>query len=213
VSFEQAAALPCAYGTAYRMMHSVGQIQPGEKVLILGASGGVGVCCVQLAKLAGCYVIACAGSAAKAERLRTLGADEVILYTETDFLKAVQEKHGKPVRRRGMKGGGVDVVVNFTGGDTWKKSLRTLRLGGRQLTCGATAGFAVEEDLRFVWTFELQIRGSNGWEPEDVVKLLDLLGAGQLTAVVDQTYALEDGAAALQLLEDRNVIGKIVVTP
>ena len=213
VSFEQAAALPCAYGTALRMMYTVGQVQAGEKVLILGASGGVGVCCVQLAKLAGCYVIACAGSEATAERLRALGADEIILYTETDFLKAVQEKHGKPVRRRGMKGGGVDVVVNFTGGDTWKKSLRTLRLGGRQLTCGATAGFAVEEDLRFIWTFELQTRGSNGWEPEDVVALLKLVGEGKLKAVVDRTYALEDGAAALQQIEDRNVIGKIVVTP
>ena len=213
VSFEQAAALPVAYGTALRMMQSVGQVQAGEKVLILGASGGVGVCCVQLAKLAGAYVIACAGSVEKGERLRALGADEIILYTETDFLKAVQERHGKPARRRGAKGGGVDLVVNFTGGETWVKSLRTLRNGGRLLTCGATAGYDPAEDLRFIWTFELQIRGSNGWDPSDLHRLLELVGGGQLKAVVDRTYTLEEGAEALRQIEDRKVIGKIVVTP
>ena len=213
VSFVQAAALPVAYGTALRMMYEVGQVQAEEKVLILGASGGVGVCCVQLAKLAGAYVIACAGSAEKAERLRQLGADEIIHYTEVDILEAVRERHGKPARRRGAKGGGVDVVVNFTGGDTWSRSLRTLRLGGRQLTCGATAGYGVEEDLRFIWTFELQIRGSNGWEPEDISTLLGLVGDGRLEAVIDRTYGLEEGAEALRRIEDRRVIGKILVTP
>ncbi len=89
VSFEQAASLPVAYGTAYRMMTAIGEVKAGEKVLILGASGGVGVCCVQLAKLAGAYVIACAGSEEKAERLRELGADETILYTKEDFLKVI----------------------------------------------------------------------------------------------------------------------------
>ncbi len=213
VTFEQAAALPVAYGTALRMMYTVGEVKAGETVLILGASGGVGVCCVQLAKLAGCHVIACAGSPEKADRLLALGADEIILYTEVDILKAVQERHGKPVRRRSMKGGGIDVAVNFTGGDTWMKSLRTLRLGGRLLTCGATAGYTVEEDLRFIWTFELQVRGSNGWDPQDIVTLLDMVGAGRLSAVVDRTYALDQAAEALQRIEDRDVIGKIVVTP
>lgn len=213
VSFEQAAALPVAYGTALRMMQAVGQVQAGEKVLVLGASGGVGVCCVQLAKLAGAHVIACAGSAGKGERLRALGADEIILYTETDFLKEVQERHGKPARRRGAKGGGVDVVVNYTGGDTWVRSLRTLRNGGRLLTCGATAGYDPAEDLRFIWTFELQIRGSNGWDTPDIHTLLDLVGSGRLQAVIDRTYPLEQGAEALRQIEDRKVIGKVVVTP
>ncbi|MDQ1081686.1 zinc-binding dehydrogenase [Pseudoroseomonas cervicalis] len=213
VSFEQAAALPVAYGTALRMMQAVGQVQAGEKVLVLGASGGVGVCCVQLAKLAGAHVIACAGSAEKGERLRALGADEIILYTETDFLKEVQERHGKPARRRGARGGGVDVVVNYTGGDTWVRSLRTLRNGGRLLTCGATAGYDPAEDLRFIWTFELQIRGSNGWDTPDIHTLLDLVGSGRLQAVIDRTYPLEQGAEALRQIEDRQVIGKVVVTP
>ena len=213
VTFEQAAALPVAYGTALRMMNTIGKIQPDEKVLILGASGGVGVCCVQLAKLAGAYVIACAGSEEKGCRLVELGADEIILYTQDDFMKTVFERHGKPHRRRFVKGGGVDVVVNFTGGDTWVKSLRCLRLGGRVLTCGATAGYAPQEDIRFIWTFELQVLGSNGWEPEDLITLFDLVESGKLKVLIDKAYALEDAAEAVRVIEDRKVFGKVVVTP
>lgn len=213
VTFEQAAALPVAYGTAIRMMNTVGKVQAGEKVLILGASGGVGVCCVQLAKLAGAYVIACAGSEEKGRRLTELGADEIILYTRDDFMKVIFERHGKPHRRRFVKGGGVDVVVNFTGGDTWVKSLRCLRLGGRLLTCGATAGFAPQEDIRFIWTFELQILGSNGWEPEDITELFRLVESGKLKVLIDKTYPLEQGMEAVRAIEDRAVFGKVVVTP
>jgi alcohol dehydrogenase len=213
IGFEQAAALPVAYGTAIRMMNTIGQIKAGEKVLILGASGGVGVCCVQLAKLAGAYVIACAGSEEKGKRLTELGADEIILYTQADFMKTVFERHGKPHRRRFVEGGGVDVVVNFTGGDTWVKSLRCLKLGGRLLTCGATAGYSPAEDLRFIWTFELQIRGSNGWERDDITALFDLVEAGKLKVLIDKSYPLEQADAAVQIIEDRAVFGKVVVTP
>jgi len=213
VSFEQAASLPCAYGTALRMMNRVGQVQAGEKVLILGASGGVGVCCVQLAKLAGAEVIACAGSPEKGDRLRALGADDIILYTEEDFLRAVQARYGKPHRRRTHAQGGMDVVVNFTGGDTWVKSLRTLKRGGRLLICGATAGFAPQEDLRYIWTFELQIRGANSWDPEDVSELLAMVAVGNLEAVVDRTYPLADGADAVRQIEERRVFGKVLVLP
>ncbi|WP_020200861.1 zinc-binding dehydrogenase [Cupriavidus sp. WS] len=212
VSYDEAAALPVAYGTALRMMNRVGQVAPGERVLILGASGGVGVCAVQLAKLAGAEVIACAGSAEKAERLRELGADHVILYTEEDFLTAIQQKFGKPARRRGAANrGGVDVVVNFTGGDTWVRSLRALRLGGRLLTCGATAGFDPKEDIRYIWTFELQIRGSNGWEREDLHELLDLVQRKRLRVLIDRKWPLAAGAQALASLENRQVTGKVLV--
>ncbi|MEM5315991.1 zinc-binding dehydrogenase [Paraburkholderia sp. JHI869] len=212
VSFDEAAALPVAYGTALRMMRRIGQIEAGERVLILGASGGVGVCAVQLAKLAGAEVIACAGSPEKAQRLRELGADHVILYTEEDFVRAVHAKFGKPARRRNVvERGGVDVVVNFTGGDTWTRSLRCLRLGGRLLTCGATAGYAPPEDIRYIWTFELQIRGSNGWEREDLHELLDLVQSRQLRVLIDRKWPLEEGAQALATLENREVIGKVLV--
>jgi alcohol dehydrogenase len=215
ITFEQAAALPVAYGTAHRMMTTNGQVKAGEKVLVLGASGGVGVCCVQLAKIAGAYVIACAGSEEKGRRLKELGADEVIIYTKEDFLQVVRERHGRPQRVGSgtSVNGGVDVVVNFTGGDTWVKSLRTLKLGGRILTCGATAGYNPPEDLRVIWTFELQVRGSNGWELSDIESLLGLVSSGKFNALVDKTYPLNQAAEALRVLEDREVFGKVVVTP
>jgi alcohol dehydrogenase len=213
IGFEAAAALPCAYGTARRMMFTNGRVTADEKVLILGASGGVGVCCVQLAKLAGATVIAAAGSQEKAARLRALGADHVIDYAEQDFVQAVYGLCGKPARRGAGSGRGVDVVVNYTGGDTWTRSLRVLRVGGRLLTCGATAGYDPAEDIRFIWTFELQILGSNGWAREDITALLDMVQSGQLEAVVDTTYPLERAPEALARLENRDVFGKLVIVP
>ena len=209
VSYEQAACLPVAYGTALRMMHTIGKIQKGERVLILGASGGVGTCCVQLARLAGCEVIACASSASKLERLRALGADHLIEYTKQDFVKFAHEKWGKPHRRKFE--GGVDVVVNFTGGDTWVPSLRALHRQGRLLTCGATAGFDPKEDLRFIWTFELQVLGSNGWMREDLHALLAMICDGRLQPVIDKELPLEQVNEAFRLLEEREVFGKVVV--
>jgi alcohol dehydrogenase len=213
VGFEEAAALPCAYGTARRMMFTNGRVTAGEKVLILGASGGVGVCCVQLAKLAGATVIAATGSAEKADALRGLGADDTINYMQEDFVQEIYARYGKPARRGAGSDRGVDVVVNYTGGDTWTRSLRVLRLGGRLLTCGATAGYDPAEDIRFIWTFELQILGSNGWAREDIAALLDLVESGRLKAVVDATYPLERAAEALARLEDRQVFGKLVIVP
>jgi len=211
VSYEAASCLAVAYGTAVRMMHTIGKVQKGERVLILGASGGVGTCCVQLAKLAGCEVIACASSEAKLKRLGELGADHLLDYTREDFVKWTHEKWGKPHRRNFE--GGVDVVVNFTGGDTWIKSLRALHRQGRLLTCGATAGYDPKEDLRFIWTFELQILGSNGWMREDLQLLLDMIRDGRLTPVADKTLPLEQVNEAFRLLEEREVFGKVIVKP
>ena len=211
VSYEAAACLPVAYGTALRMMVTIGQVKAGEKVLILGASGGVGTCCVQLAKLAGAEVIVCASSAEKLARLQDLGADYGIDYSKEDFVKWVYTKYGKPHRRR--FDGGVDVVVNFTGGDTWVPSLRALHRQGRLLTCGATAGFDPKEDLRYIWTFELNILGSNGWMREDLTTLLDLISSGKLKPIIDRALSLPEANEAFRLLEDRIVFGKVIVTP
>jgi alcohol dehydrogenase len=213
VSFADAAALPVAYGTALRMMVTNGHVAKGEKVLILGASGGVGVCCLQLAKLAGAEVVACAGTDAKAKRLMELGADKTINYSEKDFVKEAYVMYGKPTRRGAGTDLGLDVVVNYTGGDTWVKSLRVLKVGGRLLTCGATAGFDPKEDIRFIWTFELKVLGSNGWMRTDIEKLLELVQSGKLKVLVDKTFKLEEAREALRVIEDREVFGKIVVTP
>jgi alcohol dehydrogenase len=213
ISFAQAAALPVAYGTALRMMVTNGSVKAGEKVLILGASGGVGVCCLMLAKMLGAEVVACAGTDAKGERLKALGAKHVINYAERDFVAAVQELYGKPNRRGAGATNGVDVVVNYTGGDTWVKSMRVLKVGGRLLTCGATAGFNPTEDIRFIWTFELKVCGSNGWMRDDLLTLFDMVRANKLEVLIDRTYPLDEAKEALRVIEDREVFGKVVVTP
>ncbi len=210
VGLEAAACLPLAYGTAHRMMVRRGAVTSGETVLVLGASGGVGTACVLLAKLAGCEVIACASSSTKLERLRGIGADHLINYAEHDFRKEISRIFGRP---RVVGSGGVDVVVNFTGGSTWADSLRCLTKGGRLLTCGATAGFDPTIDLRYVWTFEQQIIGSDGWTRGDLEALLQLVSDGELAPVIDRVLPLSDAGEAERLLEDREVFGKVVLVP
>jgi 2-desacetyl-2-hydroxyethyl bacteriochlorophyllide A dehydrogenase len=211
VTFEDAAALPVAYGTAHRMLITHATVKAGQRVLVLGASGGVGTGCVILAKLLGAEVIACASSAEKLNRLKALGADHGVNYQDTDWSKWAVEKYGKPQRR--SYDGGVDAVINFTGGDTWVPSLRCLKRGGKLLVCGATAGYDPKEDLRYVWSFELQIIGSNSFYDEDLAALMDLIAAGKIKPVIDKVLPLEQAREGLRLIADREVIGKVVVTP
>ena len=211
VTFQQAAALPVAYGTAHRMIITHDTIKTGEKVLVLGASGGVGTGCVLLAKMLGAEVIACARSADKIQRLKDLGADHVINYKDTDFSKWAIEKFGKPQRRNYE--GGVDVVINFTGGDTWAPTLRCVKRGGKILVCGATAGFDPKEDLRYIWSFELKIIGSNSFYDENLRALMDLIHEGKLKPVIDEVLPLDQAARGLKLIENREVFGKVVICP
>jgi alcohol dehydrogenase len=211
VSYEEAACLPVAYGTAIRMLFTVGQIQAKDRILILGASGGVGTASVLLAKMIGAEVIACASSPAKLERLKKIGADHGIDYTKEDFVKWVYAKYTKPHRRKFE--GGVDVVVNFTGGDTWVPSLKVVHRRGKVLTCGATAGFDPKEDLRYIWSFEIQVLGSNSFMREDLEKLLALIGEGKLRPVIDKELPLSEVNEAFRLIEEREVFGKVVLKP
>jgi NADPH:quinone reductase-like Zn-dependent oxidoreductase len=211
VSFEEAAALPVAYGTAHRMLVTHNTVKKGDRVLILGASGGVGTGCVILAKHLGAEVIACTSSQEKVQKLKELGADEVINIKDVDFSKWAVEKYGKPQRR--SYEGGVDVVVNFTGGDTWHPSLRCLKRGGKLLVCGATAGYDPKEDLRYVWSFELNIIGSNSFYDDDLQALMKLIAEGKMRPVIDKVLPLEQAREGLRLIQDREVIGKVVVAP
>ena len=211
VSFEQAASLPVAYGTAHRMMITNGFIKAGEKILVLGASGGVGTCCVLLAKMAGCEVIVAASSDGKLARLKEMGADHGIDYSKTAFEKEIWQLYGKPYRR--SFDGGVDVVVNFTGGETWVPSFRALKRGGRLLTCGATAGFDPKTDIRYIWTFELKILGSNSWTLGDLSALMGYIQDGTMVPVIDHVLPLDEARKGVKLIEDREVFGKVVVCP
>jgi alcohol dehydrogenase len=211
VSFAEAAALPVAYGTAHRMLITHNTVKPGDRVLILGASGGVGTGCVILAKLLGAEVIACASSAEKLERLAAIGADRTVDYLKTDFSKWAVETYGKPQRR--SYEGGVDVVINFTGGDTWLPSLRCIKRGGKLLVCGATAGHDPKEDLRYIWTFEINVVGSNSFYDDDLKGLMALINAGKMKPVIDKVLPLEEAREGLRLIRDREVIGKVIVAP
>ena len=209
IAFTDAASLSIAYGTALRMLTVRGQVREGEKVLILGATGGVGVCCVQLAVVAGAEVIACGSSAAKTAKLRELGATHVIDTSTQDFLGVIHALYGKPGF---YGGGGVDVVVNYIGGDTWVPSLKCLKQGGRLLVCGATAGYDPKEDLRYIWSFEHAIIGSNGWSPKDQTTLMNMVVAGTLKPVIHSIRRMEEAPEAMQELIDRRVFGKSVLT-
>ena len=210
VTYEVAASIPLAYATAHRMLVTRARVNAEDKVLILGASGGVGTACVLLAKMVGAQVIACASSGAKLSRLAELGADHGVNYVDQDMREAVWDLVGKP---RVTGSGGVDLVVNCTGGGTWTDSIRCLKVGGRLVTCGATAGFDEQLDIRYVWTYEHSLLGSNGWRRSDIVTLLEYAASGELLPVIDAVMPLREVHAAEKLLEDRAVFGKVVLIP
>ena len=209
VSFIDAAALPIAYGTAYRLIVSRAHIQPGDTVLIIGATGGVGTCCIQLAKNIGATVIATGSAPWKLEQLKEIGADYVIDTSTSDLVTEVHRIAGKPHFTRG---GGVDVVVNYVGGDTWSAGFRTVRPRGRIVTCGASAGYSPPTDIRYIWTYELQILGSNGWAPAEQTEVLELVRNGQLKPVIHKVRPMADAVEAIRELHERKVVGKSILT-
>lgn len=211
VSFTEAAALPVAYGTAYRMIVGKNAVKAGDKVLVLGASGGVGTASVLIAKQLGAYVVAAVGSKEKGEALLKVGADEYFNYREIGIDKWTRENVGKPSRSSYETG--FDVVVNNTGGDTWHPTLKSTKLGGTILVCGATAGFDPKEDLRYIWSFELKVQGSNGFGREDIEALVNLVATEDFHPVIDSVNTLDEAVDALARLEGRGVTGKVIVAP
>jgi alcohol dehydrogenase len=208
ISFNEAACLPVAYGTAHRMVMGRGRVARGEKVLVLGASGGVGVASVQLCSQVGAYVIAVASSTEKCNRLAQLGASETINSSEGNFVEIVRAQHGTL-----MRGGGVDIVINFVGGETWEQGLKCLKHHGRVLTCGAVGGHRPTTNLRYIFGGELTIIGSDGWMPEDLQALLTMVRSREMLPVISNVLPLHKGQEAVRLLEHRNVLGKVIVEP
>ncbi|MYJ16867.1 MAG: zinc-binding dehydrogenase [Gemmatimonadetes bacterium] len=211
VSFEHAAALPVAYGTALRMIEDRARVQPGETVLVLGATGGVGCCSVQLCKRIGATVIATGSSDRKLERLREIGADHVLPSRSAELVRMVRAIAGRP-RYHAPDSGGVDVVVNYIGGATWAASLRVLRFQGRMVTCGATAGYDPPTDIRYIWSFEQTIIGSDGWTREGLARLLDMVADGELDPAIHAVRPIEKIRESMAELIERDVFGKSVLT-
>ncbi|HTE51534.1 MAG TPA: zinc-binding dehydrogenase [Kofleriaceae bacterium] len=204
LSFPDAASSLLTFLTAWQMLVGKARVRPGETVLVQGAGSGVGVAAVQIARLHGARVIATAGTDAKLERLRELGADEVINYQKADF---VAEVKGLTDRR------GADVVIEHVGGDTFTASIRATATGGRLVTCGATAGPKPEIDLRHVFFRQIAILGSTMGSKGDLLEVLVHLAAGRLRPVVDRVLPLAEAAEAHRVLEARAAFGKIVLEP
>jgi alcohol dehydrogenase len=213
LGFEDAAALPVAYGTAWRMLTARGQVKAGETMLVLGAGGGVGVACVQIGKLLGARVIAAASGSDKLQKLQALGADDTLdssAYGPGGLRGAVAALVGKPSYVDGS--GGVDVLVNYLGGDTWAEGLKCVKRHGRVLVCGATLGHDPKTDLRYLWSFEQTVIGSNGWTPADQSALLAMVARGDFKPVLHAVRPLAELPLLMQQQIDRQVFGKAVVT-
>lgn len=204
VSYEDAASFPLTNMTAWRMVVTQGQVRPGQDVLIIGGGGGVSSTAVQIAKLCGARVIVTSSSDAKLDKARRLGADVGINYvTEPDWTKAVFEATAKR---------GVDVVIENVGAATWKQSIRSLKGGGRLVTCGATSGPIGETLIPLVFWKQVHIIGSTMANRKEFHDVMGLFFAGRLKAIVDEVAPLKDGAAAQRRLADGKQFGKIVLT-
>jgi NADPH:quinone reductase-like Zn-dependent oxidoreductase len=203
LSFEEAAAVPLVFLTAWHMLVARARLQPGEEVLILGAGSGVGSAAIQIAKLMGARVIATAGSRAKLEKARELGADE--------FIDHAQQKISEEVRRLTGKRG-VDVVFEHVGTATWEQSILSLATAGRLVTCGATTGFAAQLDLRYLFSRQLSLLGSYMGSRAELFTVLKLVGEKRLRPVIDRIFPLTEAAEAHRRLEQREQFGKVVLT-
>jgi len=205
LSWEEAAALPLASITAMQMVKRKGRVKRGDKVLVVGAGGGVAVMALQIAKAQGAWVCATTGGPDKVEKVRRLGADHVIDYkAEPEWSKAAFLASGKT---------GYDVVVDSVGQATFKGSVRALRNGGRLVTCGATTGPLGEVDLRAIFWKQLSILGSTMGVPQDLKDALHMVRSGHLKVHVDSVWPLAQVREAQAKMEQAGQFGEIVLRP
>jgi len=204
VSWSTAAAAPLVFQTAWRMLVTRAELQPGEMVLVLGASGGVGHAAVQVADHMGATVYATASTEAKLQHARDIGADHAINYEESDFANEVYEL---------TDGRGVDVVVDHIGETTWDSSLKSLIKGGRLVTCGATTGPNPDAGLNRIFWNQLSVLGSTMATPGEIDDVLSLVWDGTFEPVIRAELPMSETARAHELLEDREEFGKVVVIP
>ncbi len=204
LDFVQAASVPLVFVTAWHMLVGLAGIRPGQTVLVLGGSSGVGIAAIQIAKLFHCRVIATAGDESKLEKAHALGADYGINH--------YQQKISEEVRKTTNKEG-VDIVVEHVGIATWDESIRSLKTAGTLVTCGATTGPNVAIDLRHLFARQLRLLGSYMGTMSELREVLGHVFAGRLKPVVDRTFPLSELRAAHEYLASSHMFGKVVVVP
>ena len=204
LSWEEAAALPLVTVTAWHMLVTRADVQPGENVLVHAAGSGVGSVAIQIAKLRGARVITTASTDEKLAHARELGADETINYTRDDWPKEV---------RRLTDRKGVDVVVEHTGATTWPGSISSLKNNGRLVTCGATSGYDARTDLRQVFYRNLSLLGSFMGSKAELLAAMKFVEEGKIRGVVDRVLPLSDARQAHELIENRAQFGKVILKP
>jgi NADPH:quinone reductase-like Zn-dependent oxidoreductase len=202
LTFEEAAAFPLVFETAYRMLVPRARLQEGEWVLVWGIGGGVATAALSIAKALGAHVVVTSSSDEKLARAKELGADAVVNHATGDVVAAVKD----------VTGGGAHVVVDDVGEATWKRTLDAARPEGRVVVCGATSGPNPPAALHRVWWKQLSILGSTMGTPDDFRGVLDLIAAGKARPVVDRVFPLAEARAAHERLEAGEQLGKIVLS-
>jgi NADPH:quinone reductase-like Zn-dependent oxidoreductase len=204
LDFTQAASLPLVFLTAWHMLVGLAGVRPGQTVLVLGASSGVGIAAIQMAKMFQCRVITTAGDEAKLEKARGLGADHGIHHYKQRISDEVRKLTNKE---------GVDIVIEHVGAATWDESVKSLKSSGTLVTCGATTGPNVGIDLRHLFARQLRLLGSYMGTMGEFHEVLSHVFAGRLQPVVDRVFPLSEIRAAHEYLEKSQMFGKVVVTP
>jgi NADPH:quinone reductase-like Zn-dependent oxidoreductase len=202
LTFEQGAAFPLVFETAWRMLVTKAQLQPDEWVLIWGIGGGVATASLSIAKALGANVVVTSSSDEKLEHARILGADATVNHATEDVAKHVKE----------LSGGGVHVVVETVGADTWATSLGVLRAAGRVVVCGATSGPNPPANLHRMWWKQLTIYGSTMGTRADFEGVYELIASGRAKPVIDSVFPLAEARQAHERLEAGEQLGKIVLS-
>ena len=204
LSFDEGAAVPLVFLTAWHMLFTRARLQPGEDVLVIGAGSGVGSAAIQIAKLTGARVIATAGAEWKLEKARALGADEVINHSGQSLAAEVRRFTGKR---------GVDVIVEHVGAAVWEECFNSLATYGRLVTCGVTSGGEVKLNLQGLFGRQRAIMGSFMGGKAELLEALKLIARRKLQPVIDSAFPLWEAAAAQRKMESREFFGKILLHP
>jgi NADPH:quinone reductase-like Zn-dependent oxidoreductase len=204
LTFDEAAAVPLVFVTAWHMLISRANLQLGEDVLVIGAGSGVGTAAIQVAKLMQARVIAVAGTDAKLEKARQLGADEVINHSKQSIASEVRRLTGRR---------GVDVIFEHVGAAVWGECFESLATYGRLVTCGVTSGAEVKLDLQALFGRQRTILGSFMGGKGELMEALKFIAQRKLKAVIDSVFPLKDAAAAQRKMESRDFFGKILLHP